>query len=754
MMENFSASKKDILEINQEILALCNTAKSIPGLAGNNFTNWEQTCRALPGLLTEETIRVAIVGSIKSGKSTLLNSIFKGDFVKRGAGVITSIVTRVRKGSRLNAKLFFKSWDEVNAEIEQALVLFPSLDWGSGKNSFDIRNENERKELQLALDSSGLEQRITRDTRNINHVILSSYLKGFPKIQDVISNESRTQQFDENRFYEHRSYVGDETLSVYLRDIQLEINSGNTDGNIEIADCQGSDSSNPLHLAMIQDYLLTTHLIIYVVSSRIGLRQADIRFLSMIKKMGIFENILFVVNCDFSEHDSIADLRSIVARVKEELAILKSDPQIFSFSGLYNLFSARTVEVSKKDRLRLQQWQEESEMVGFSGNETQRFEAAINGQVIRKRYSLLLENHIDRLGVILAGMNNWIEINKDMLERDTSSALQISDRISQHEKRSNQIKDSLYSLLTGAVGKIRQQLNLEVNRHLDANGGEVIHDINRFIDDHKLSPERYETHLAQSGFAKTMYQVYQDFKHDLDSFITESINPDIIKFIVSREKEIETYFQSIIEPFGAMLVDDHQNYQRLLEQAGIYIRHIGQTGLRMPEIEAIARNADLKRPPLVAAMRYSAKIKTEAIMRLGVYKVLSKFKKAANRTTKEKKEVAILALQAGTSRMKLEARGSITDYLRDYKENLKFSYFFKLVDATVGILGDMLQAHFQAYITDLSEMITQVNDNQIDRGKVTKILNEMSHSARDLHQKIETLKKDAMSGFKTPSETQ
>jgi hypothetical protein len=122
-MDTYSTLKDEILTVNQDVLKLFSTAKSIPGMADYTFGEWEKNCESLPGQLAENTIRVAIVGTIKSGKSTFLNSIFKGEYVKRGAGVITSIVTRVRNAERLRAKLFFKSWDEVNAEMEQALVL-------------------------------------------------------------------------------------------------------------------------------------------------------------------------------------------------------------------------------------------------------------------------------------------------------------------------------------------------------------------------------------------------------------------------------------------------------------------------------------------------------------------------------------------------------------------------------------------------------------------------------------------------------
>jgi GTPase SAR1 family protein len=90
---------------------------------GYSFGDWEKTCVVLLGELEEETIRVAVVGPIKSGKSTFLNSLLKGDFLKRGAGVVTSIVTRVRSGDQVKATLYYKSWAEVNEDMQQALVL-------------------------------------------------------------------------------------------------------------------------------------------------------------------------------------------------------------------------------------------------------------------------------------------------------------------------------------------------------------------------------------------------------------------------------------------------------------------------------------------------------------------------------------------------------------------------------------------------------------------------------------------------------
>jgi GTPase SAR1 family protein len=337
-MELFDTLHSDVLNINKDLHSLVNKGKKIPEMSDSSFAIWEKTCQSTEKQLSEEILHVAVVGAVKSGKSTFTNLLFKGDYVKRGAGIVTSIVTRVRQGQSLEATLCFKSWDEVNQDIDQALRLLPLVNENPENNPFDIRDEKNRLNLERSLQALGPDALVTDGFRNANSVLLSSYLKGYDRVKSFVSSKPHDHRFRNGEFSKHLPFVGEDALAVYLKDVELEINTGDLASDIEIADCQGSDSPNPLHLAMIQDYLLFTHLIVYVVSSRTGLRQADIRFLTIIKKMGLLENIVFVVNCDFSEHETIASLNKLVTRIKEEISLIKTDPEIYCFSSLYHLF--------------------------------------------------------------------------------------------------------------------------------------------------------------------------------------------------------------------------------------------------------------------------------------------------------------------------------------------------------------------------------------------------------------------------------
>jgi len=741
-MDTYSTLKNEILNINRDISLLFSTAKSIPGMADYSFGEWEKACENLPRQFVQDTIRVAIVGPIKSGKSTFLNSLFKGEYVKRGAGVITSIVTRVRKGEHLRAKLFFKSWNEVNAEMEQALVLFPSLNWRSENATIDIRQKKERQELKRALSELSADQLITQNSRNINNVILSSYLKGYDTVNRLVTMENAVRLYEGDRFADHKAFVGNETLAVYLKDVLLEISSGNVASNIEIADCQGSDSSNPLHLAMIQDYLLLTHQIIYVVSSRTGLREADIRFLSMIKNMGILENIVFVINFDFSEHESIDDLRSLVNRVREELSMIKPDPDVYTFSALYNLFSAHPKSLSDKDRLRYKQWTADGKFTEFSNRETVLFESFFYDRLARKRYNLLLKNHIERLGVILSGTADWIDLNRDVLAQDADSMSGALEKIKRHQQRLDQIKSSIKKTLNGAISEIKKELQRDTHRFFDGPSGNITGNLESFIQTYTFSPEKYQESLKSADFSQILYLVFQEFKQSIDTYITETINPEVIRFLQARGKRIREYFAALIVPFDTMIEDAYGEIHEMLGRSELFADGINPSGNKPPTMDIVPSAGSVSPPPLVAAMHYSTKIKTEAIMRLGLYRVVRNVSKLFRKSANREGEETLRALKDAIRRMKRETGKSVVFHLKDYRENLKFRYLFKLAETTSDGFGQAVLDRFQAYFSDLSATVERIGTSQNDKARAVKILNEMDQVSRQLNKKLDLIREE------------
>jgi GTPase SAR1 family protein/SepF-like predicted cell division protein (DUF552 family) len=749
-MDKFNSLQKELYSINQDILSLLSQTVSTPGLSEDSFKIWLKNCEEIRKQIEENILRVAVVGPIKSGKSTFTNYLFHGDYLKRSAGVVTSIVTKIQKGDSLKAKLFFKSWDEVNLDIRQAMVLMPSLKNSEGSDSFDIRRTEDRSNLHQAIDSLNDGLLISNDILNPQIVLLSSYLKGYEIMKERINLDTSEAEFNAKRFAEHKIFVSDDSLSVYLKDIQLEIDTGFIGNNIEIADCQGSDSSNPLHLTMIQDYLFYANLIIYVISSRTGVRQADIKFLSIIKRMGIIDNIIFVINCDFNEHDTIADLNQLIKNIKEELLIFSNNPEVYTFSALLNLFqsmsnnSARKNILKEKELIKLNQWKRDREFYEFSNRETDSFESSFNRKLTRERYSLLLKNHIERFGVITAGIKNYLCINHEILGQDSSNAKKIIEGLRDNQEKMNRIKDMIKNTLSGAVQKIKKETRIDIDNFFGNRSGNIIGDLMKYIRNYRLVYDKYENNLDLNGFANTLYMVFQDFRMEIDAFIAERLNPEIIRFIKDKERYIKEQLESVTVPYETMVKDALLNYINELTDFGINGMDTKGEAIALPDFDSIKSAEGLTVPSVVVRIHFSAKIKTEAIMRLGFYNFIKFIKKIFKKKTENRQE-ELLALKKSIFRIKQETEKAVISHCVNYQENLKFQYFFKLIESASNSYYKALVDRFHANSADHLNIADLIKKKQTDKESALKVLKEMEQIAEQIDSRIQNVKKELLS---------
>jgi GTPase SAR1 family protein len=741
-MDRYHKTKDAVLELNEKTIAQLHKAESIAAMPVPNIEQWRSSCADIHRNITAHLIRIGVVGAIKSGKSTLVNTLLQDDYLKRGAGVVTSIVTRIRRGDKLKARLYFKSWDEINDDIDQALVLFPSDQWQSDEIRFDIRRIKDRSDLSHALDTLDGELKIAKDSLNANSVLLSSYLKGYDSVQGFVKAESSIREYEAHEFAAHRNFVGDDALSVYLKDIQLDITSDSLATNVEMADCQGSDSPNPLHMAMIQDYLLNVNLIIYVISSRTGLRQADFRFLNIIKQMGIAGNMLFVCNSDFDEHESLHDLEQLVRKIKEELSMVAFEPQVFILSALYHLFDHQIGNLSPRDINRLEQWSRLNDLAALSKSEILRLHNTLEKKMTLERSSLLLQNQIERLNVVNRGILNWIRLKRDILQRDADDVKQLAYRIEKHQGSMAQVETMIGGTLDGSIQKINTELRREIDQFFDRHSGQVLKDIVGHIQNYHVDLNRYREQVVNVGFNQALYLVYQEFKHSVDTYMAEKINPEIVGFIGQLENRLKDYLTALVDPFEAMVRDAVLQYEKVLAQFEIEPM-TGQWGAEtIPDIENVKQSTGLKLPAAVAVMRYSAHIKTDAVLRLGFNTLIGMFRKVLKRHNGGKSQEQINALKGSIHRLKRETVRSIYEHFKDYRENIKFQYIMRLVDATKMRLYEGLTEQFRVHLACLKEVICSMGTERKDKKHVDEVLEEIERVVNATISQIDVLLQD------------
>ena len=91
--------------------------------------------------------------------------------------------------------------------------------------------------------------------------------------------------------------------------------------------------------------------------------------------------------------------------------------------------------------------------------------------------------------------------------------------------------------------------------------------------------------------------------------------------------------------------------------------------------------------------------------------------------------------------MKRETGKSVAFHLKDYRENLKFRYLFKLAEAASDGFARTALDRFQAYFSDLSAIMKKIGTSQGDKARALKILNEMDQTSRQLIEKLELIRK-------------
>ncbi|MFP4476255.1 MAG: dynamin family protein [Desulfatibacillaceae bacterium] len=737
-MDIFEETKNELLDITDRMHNVLAMARFMPGVGTPPFETWLKARDAMREQVEEGVLRVAVVGSIKSGKSTFVNSYFGGDYLKRGAGVVTAMLTRIRAGRTLGASLYFKTWEEVGEEINQATTLFPSFE--PPPDGVDIRREADRVKLRAALENLGAERLISQDARNLNAVLLASYLDGYEKVLPYMNSGKARYDFKKDRFPEHKPFVSDESMAVYLKDLAISMSGDHSlESQVELTDCQGSDSPNPLHLAMIEDYLYKTHLVIYVISSRTGVRRADIRFLNMLREMGLSDNVVFVVNADMSEHETVEDCQRVAGRVAEEVALIRPDPDVYCFSALYNLFGAMD-ELSKKDRVRRGQWQADTEFVEYSNRQTGEFIRRVNNRLTDDRLALLLSGHVERIHTMAAGVEDWVSIHSRLLEKDSTGARDMFTELRRQQDGIRQIRLMIRHTMDGALQKGRREIGREVDSFFDFQQGDVMRGIREFVLGYQVrEPDLDDLKIP---FSTKVYTAFQDLKTAVDAYMAETVNPRLMALVRGEERKISSILLEVSQPYDVMVRDALGRYVDAIREMGVELSDKGPGTLAPPDPARLKESAGLEIPPLTSTLKYGRNIRTEAVLRLGAYRAASGLKSLFTRKKDPDSNVedARKALNDAVWRMKEETVQSLWAHFLDYRENLKFQYLYKMLERAARHMEESLSDRFQLYTEGMGETAGLLGEEQTTKDKARETLGEMRIEAATIRERVEAVR--------------
>jgi hypothetical protein len=319
-----------------------------------------------------------------------------------------------------------------------------------------------------------------------------------------------------------------------------------------------------------------------------------------------------------------------------------------------------------------------------------------------------------------------------MVAQGTQSASGMATRIDAFQDRMAQIRATLHSTIDGAVSRIKKEMKTGIDQFFGDRSSGITGTITQFIRSDEVALSEYTTDLTERGFNATLYQVFQDFRQRLDTFMAENINPQILGFVRAREKKLAQDLTTVSSPYDGMIHDAIVEFSRSMTEIGIPPMASTGAGTELLDMASIKRIAGIKFPPMVVTMRYSARIKTEAVLRLGFYAALTFLKQVLKKPLQSEKEKEMSALSDGIRRMRRETEKTILFHFIDYKENLKFQYIMKLVDAVSHATREALLNRFQSYVESLLELSSLIGNKQLDEAHAAGVLDEMSASTQQI----------------------
>ncbi|MCK9378102.1 MAG: hypothetical protein M0P73_18440, partial [Syntrophobacterales bacterium] len=513
-----------------------------------------------------------------------------------------------------------------------------------------------------------------------NYLLLKSYLEGYDLLKDLMPASGQLSLAGAD-LARHRELVTREATAVYLKDVLLTIPFPWSATGIELGDCQGSDSPFPQHLAQVLAYLVKSDLALYVISSRVGLRQADFQFLGELKRMGLMPHILALLNLDLGEHASYEDVVKIRDRVAQELSSWQPDPRVYAFSALKLLLDrrqARGETLDPREAAVLKVWATLPEAAAFSDTESTRFEQDLKGALGKLRTRRLAGGSLAQVQMVARGLREQLELTADLLTRGMDAIKELEVRLEARRQPLKATMATVSQTLEGAGNRLKKALRSRVDTLLDRHSGQVGKDVHDFIRNFTPDWEQLAPAAATPVFRAVLYQLFQEFAKALAHHVTAETNIALVEFIREQEEWLRQELAHLWQPL----------FLALQEALTLYYREIADLGLpaAAPTLEAAAspRPEGLDLPLLSLEMVPDWRFAREVWMRSGLG-VLGRAWDAVKRRLglagqQEPRKQLLRDLERALAALKDWLWEEISAQLLDYRERLKFRYFFPLVD--------------------------------------------------------------------------
>ncbi len=671
-------------------------------------SRWRDHLTQVKGSLQDSLLRVAVVGSVKSGKSTLINALAGKDLLKRGAGIITAFITRILTNGDIGGWVELKPWSQIADEMNTAIRMLPisqeAMDEGE---VVDVRSSEDRKRLKEWLGKTQEEWQQTRGKLDPNFILLNAYLDGYKGLHKNVGDSVNRLIFDKESLSQHQRYVGQEGQAVYIRDMELHYPVPWLGDKIEVADCQGSDSPNPLHLSLLQQYLLKCHFILYIISSRTGLREADFKLLDFIKTLRMFPQTLFILNSDLDVHNHEEDLDELTERVRTELSWIVANPELYSFSALYHLIDELDEAAPERDRRRLEMWREADALVARTEEGYSRFREDMARRISSQRTRVLLGSGLSRLSMVAGSINDTTRAHKRFMNQNLGSLKKSSKHLKSKQKALQGTLGTLENAIAGLKESLRKELDNAVGSYFDLSYGPLIKETMDMVEHYPVDPQYQKDLSDYRQLLLQLHRFYMEFRQSLARYLIEKVNLRVIEFAKEQEEFLQDRLKHSSRAFWSLFTTALEDYRKELAQFDIELRVISASEdydwsamekITPPSFSAFVDEQVVGRGTLL--MKFGLGRLTRFLNQL-------KGKIGRRKSPVETKSEESQSFQEAVSLVKSETKSELMYDFRDYRQNFKYGYLYKILDEGTAHLLEAFKSRAEMAQLDFANLLKQ-----------------------------------------------
>lgn len=629
------------------------------------------------------SLPICCIGPVKSGKSSLVNCLAGDDLLPTGAGITTNFPTTVTAAGKFSANFRLRPKDEIEDDFHKATELLLLGDKEERQKSlFDAEN---RLNIERQLKQYRQQQPVTsRGLFNEPYRQLRNLLEGADKVSEYYHKEQLELSFENRQDEAYRHLISDEALSVYLSEIQIKAPLQQLPPHLSLRDLPGLDTPNPSHQSLIIQKLSSSPALVYVISSRIGLRQADYQLLEYLRELELTARLSFVLNLDLDEHPDLGSLQKISQRCEEELEELGFARPLYAFSVLAHYFSQpqTSAGLDETKRRRLANWQTAEDKFSYSQQGAKKFLSALKN-LSHEQASLTIANHcekhLQRIG------NNLISVIKQyqlQLNAEAGQDKQTSRQLAEIESVSHEIKRICDSL----AHTIEQYCFIQISRFLDDRSrGSLYNQLLPLIEAYQ-APEQ----IIPEGNRNPLLPVKlteNHFKLSLPPRLNERVLIALSVFLQGLQAEINQRLKQGSSPlFATCRRLDNVNPGKETSYPQI------------PEIR------DFKLPEFTLSSAAEERFAGLSLIGRSFRLLTRKLRRRKQSTT----EFVI-------GELKEELRENLPRYLRNYREQVKYQLLRKYLEECCRILENYFQETSAGLKVVLQEVEGKRNEDQSAR---------------------------------------